>query len=46
MAHGIDSCVRGFHVYSNRWTPALGEILECEIEDGNASDLYAVAIKK
>ena len=44
--HAVDSCVRGFQVYSDRWTPALGEILVCEIEDGNASDSYAVAIKK
>ena len=44
--HAVDSCVRGFQVYSDRWTPALGEILVCEIEDGNASDSYAVSIKK
>jgi len=35
-----------FHVYSNVWTPALGEILVCKIEYENASDLYAVATKK
>ena len=44
--HAVDSCVRGFQVYSDRWTPALGEILVCEIEDGNASNSYTVAIKK
>jgi len=33
-------------VYYDRWTPALGEALMCEVEDGNTSDLYAVAIKK
>jgi len=44
--HVVDSCVRGFHVYYDRWTPALGEVLMCEVEDGNTSDTYAVAIKK
>ena len=44
--HAVDSYVRGFHVYSDRWTPALGEIPVCEIEDGNASNSYTVAIKK
>ena len=44
--HAVDSCVRGFHVYNDRWTPVLGEVLMCEVEDGNTSDTYAVAIKK
>jgi len=44
--HAVDSCVRGFHVYSDRWTPALGEVLVCEIEHENDSDPYAVAVKK
>ena len=42
----VTSCVRGFHVYGDVWTPSVGEILICEKEDGNPSDLYAVAIKK
>ena len=44
--HAVDSCVRGFHVYNDRWTPVLGEVIMCEVEDGNTSDTYAVAIKK
>ena len=44
--HAVDSCVRGFHVYNDRWTAVLGEVLMCEVEDGNTSDTYAVAIKK
>jgi len=33
-------------VYYDRCAPALGEVFKCEVEDGNASDIYAVAIKK
>ena len=42
----IDSCVRGFHVYQDIWTPVLHEELDCERERGNIEDLYAVAVKK
>ena len=44
--HVVDSCIRGYHVYYDRWTPTVGEVLMCEVEDENASDRYAVAIKK
>ena len=44
--HEVASCVRGFHVCSDVWTPSVGEILICERESGNFSDSYAVAIKK
>ena len=44
--HVVTSSVRGFHVYADVWTPSVGEILICERESGNPSDLYAVAIKK
>ena len=44
--HAVTSSVRGFHVYADVWTPSVGEILICERESGNPSDLYAVAIKK
>jgi len=30
----------------DRWTQALGEVLKCEVEDGNTSDTYTIAIKK
>ena len=45
-SYEVASCVRGFHVYGDVWTPSIGEILICKREDGNPSDLYAVAIKK
>ena len=44
--HAVDSCVHGFHVYYYRWTPTLGEVLMCKVEDRNISDIYTVAIKK
>ena len=45
-AHEANSCVRGFHVYSDIWAPFVGETLACEQESGNPSDFYAVAIKR
>ena len=44
--HVVDSCVRGFHVYQDVWTPVTGERLSCETEESNAFDPYAVAIRK
>ena len=40
----IDSCVRGYHVYSDIWSASVGEELPCEREDGNSADPFAVAI--
>ena len=31
---GIESCVRGYHVYKTTWNPALGEELDCQHEHG------------
>ena len=39
----IDSCVPGFHVYQDIWTPVLHEELLCQRETGNIED---VAVKK
>ena len=25
----VESCVRGYHVYGARWTPLIGEDLQC-----------------
>ena len=43
--HKVESCVRGFHVYGDIWTPNVGDLLDCEQESGNLNDAYAVAIK-
>ena len=42
----ISSCVRGYHVYQDIWTPAVGEELDCIREPTNSSDRYAVAVVK
>ena len=42
----INSCVRGHHVYKARWTPVLGEQLQCHREVGNERDRYTMAVKK
>ena len=44
--HEVESCVRGFDVYGDIWTPSTGERLTCERDIGNPNDTYAVAIKK
>ena len=41
-----DLYVRSFHVYRDIWEAAVGEVLDCEREPGNAKDRYAVAVKK
>ncbi len=42
----IESCVRGFHVYKETWSPNIGELLVYTRESGNVIDRYAVAVKK
>ena len=41
-----NSCVRGFHIYKDRWVPVIGKWFECKRESGNLRDRYAVAICK
>ena len=40
-----DSSVRGYHVHQDNWTPVIGERLNCEREEENPRDRYAVAIR-
>ena len=40
------SCIRGFYVYQDNWTPILGERLICKNEPDNPRDRYAVAVYK
>ena len=40
--HMVESCVRGFHVYQDIWTPTTGERLPCQMEESNAFDPYTV----
>ena len=39
-------CNRGYHIYKEVWGVAVGESLVCEREPENASDRYAVAMRK
>ena len=43
-----ESCVRDYHihVYKDIWNPAPGEKLQSQMETGNSSDLYTVAVMK
>lgn len=40
------SVVRGYHVYQDNWEATHGVILSCVRETGNASDPFAVCVKK
>ena len=42
----VDSCIRGYHVYQDTWTPLVGEELHCKREEENIQDRYAVVVKK
>ena len=40
------SCIRGYHIYRDIWTAAIGEELDCVRESGNMRDRYAGAVKR
>ena len=41
------SCIRGFHVYQDNWTPILGERLVCKNEPGpEPGPLSAILIQE
>ena len=40
------SCIRGYHVYKDKWDPVVGEVLACKRESSNTQDKYAVAVQK
>ena len=46
MEFRLQSCIRGYHVYGERWTALLGEELTCQQEIRNVVDWYAIAVKK
>ena len=41
-----ESCIRGYHIYQQLWTAAVGEHLTCQRERGNTADAYAVSVIK
>ena len=40
------SCVRGYHVYKDGWSPVRDEILACQRKTGNAHNPFAVKVVK
>ena len=44
VTFALESCVRGYHVYGEKWNPIIGEVLWCTEEPGNHKDSYAVAV--
>ena len=42
----VDSCVRGYHMYQEIWTPVSGNYLNCKRERDNTEDRHAVAVCK
>ena len=46
MEANVNSCMRGFHVYQDVWTPIIGEVLACRREMTNIEDRYAIAVYK
>ena len=39
-------CIRSYHVYKEVWEAGFGEMLTCKSAPDDASDRYAVAVKK
>ena len=39
-----ESSMHGHHIYMQEWTPFIGEKLECQREEVNEQDPYAVVI--
>ena len=42
--YSVETIVRGYHVYRAVWEAAVGQVLPCQRERGNAHDPYAVAV--
>ena len=42
----MESCIRGYHIYKEVWTPFIGERLGCAREKSNREDPFAVAMKR
>ena len=45
-SYRMESCIRGFHIYKQVWTPFIGERLSCTRERSNTEDPFAVTIKR
>ena len=40
-----DGVVRGYHIYMDKWDPAIGDKFNAEIQVSNRHDRYTVAVK-
>ena len=45
-SYRMESCIRGFHIYKQVWTPFIGERLSCTRKRSNTEDPFAVTIKR
>ena len=41
----LNSCICGYHIYKDVWTPSVGETVNCEREGRNLEDPYTVALQ-
>ena len=41
-----DSCIHDYHIYDEKWTAVLREVLLTKRASHNMADHYAVAVKK
>ena len=42
----FSTCIRGYHVYQDEWTPILDDTLSCCRELANVRDPFAVKVMK
>ena len=46
VERSFDSVICGHYVYKFVWTPAIGEFMSVEKDEGNPHDCFAVAVVK
>ena len=46
MSFTVQSVIRGYHEYKDRWIAVIGEALSCKREPTNREDRFAVAVMK
>ena len=45
-SYRMESCIQGFHIYKEVWTPLIGKRFVCAHEKSNREDPFAVAMKR
>ena len=45
-SYRMESCIRGFYIYKEVWTPFIGKRLGCAREKSNREDPFTVAMKR